>query len=82
MATDVVLRLTEQEVAALDALTAGVGQLAEHPVDPESAVAAALDLCLTRLLEDFELPDASVRERVSQAQEDMRRHWSRGKACF
>lgn len=82
MTTDVVLRLTAQEVAALDAVTAGVGQLAERPVDHEAAMAAALDLCLTRLLEDFELPDAAVREQVSRAQEDLRQHWSRGSACL
>jgi hypothetical protein len=79
---EISLHLTDDEAAALNALTAGVSQLAERPVETAAAVAAALDFCLTRLIEDFELPDTAVREQVSQAREDMREHWTRGNACL
>ncbi len=79
---DISLQLTDDEAAALNALTAGVSQLAERPVETEAAVAAALDFCLSRLIEDFEIPDTAVREQVSQAREQMREHWSRGNACL
>jgi hypothetical protein len=79
---EISLHLTDDEAAALNALTAGVSQLAERPVETGAAVAAALDFCLTRLIEDFELPDAAVREQVSQARQGMREHWTRGNACL
>lgn len=79
---DISLQLTDDEAAALNALTAGVSQLAERPVETEAAVAAALDFCLSRLIEDFEIPDTAVREHVSQARGRMREHWSRGNACL
>jgi hypothetical protein len=79
---DIALHLTDEEAAALGALTAGVSQLADRTVETEAAVAAALDFCLTRLVEDFELPNASVRQRVNQARDDMREHWTRGNACL
>jgi hypothetical protein len=82
MAMDMALHLTDEEAAALDALTAGVSQLAERAVETEAAVAAALDFCLTRLTEDFEIPDTAVREQVAHARERMREHWSRGNACL
>jgi hypothetical protein len=79
---DIALHMTDHEAGALNALTAGVSQLAERPVETEAAVAAALDFCLTRLIEDFEIPDTAVRDQVSQARERMREHWSRGNACL
>lgn len=77
-----VTRHRQTRAWALSALTAGVSQLPERSVETEAAVAAALDLCLTRLIEDFEIPDAAVREQASQARERMREHWSRGNACL
>ena len=77
----VVLELSKEEVAALEAVRRGVGVLADRPLDRESAVIAALELALVRLTEDFELPgadDASVR----QGLETMRSTWSRGNACL
>jgi hypothetical protein len=82
MAINIALQLTDEETAALGALTAGVSQLAERTVETEAAVAAALDYCLTRLVEDFEIPDAAVRRQVSDARENMREHWTRGNACL
>ena len=79
---EISLHLTDEEAAALSALTAGVSQLAERSVETEAAVAAALDFCLTRLTEDFEMPDTAVRQQVSQARENMREHWTRGNACL
>jgi hypothetical protein len=82
MAMDIALHLTDEESAALGALTAGVSQLADRTVETEAAMAAALDFCLTRLVEDFEIPDAAVRQQVSEARENMREHWTRGNACL
>jgi hypothetical protein len=78
---EVVLRVTREEVEALDALRAGVSALAERDVDLESAVVAALELALVRLAEDFELPeteDGTVRRGLDA----MRASWSRGNACL
>lgn len=82
MSADIVLHLTDEEAAALEAVTAGVGQLAERQVSTEAAVVGALDHCLSRLLEDFELPDAAVREQVGRAQQALRDNWTRGNACL
>ncbi|MGH3095460.1 MAG: hypothetical protein ACRDMV_05605 [Streptosporangiales bacterium] len=78
----VTLRLSAEELAALDALTAGIGVLAEREIGTDAAVVAATELGLTRLLEDFELPDEAVRERVSSARDGVRTAWSRGNACL
>jgi hypothetical protein len=82
MARPITLHLTDVEADALDALAAGVGQLSGRDIDREVATVAALDLCLTRLIEDYELPDARVRERVERARQGLRESWTRGNACI
>jgi hypothetical protein len=77
----VVLELSREEVAALDAVRRGVGVLADRPLDRESAVIAALELALVRLTEDFELPGADAAS-VRQGLDTMRSAWSRGNACL
>lgn len=79
---DLTLRLTAEELDALDALAAGLSQIAEQQVEAEAAVAAAVDLGLTRLIDDFDLPDASVRDRVQTARMSLRHTWTRGNACL
>jgi hypothetical protein len=79
MYREVTLRLSPSEIAGLDAVRAGVGVLAERTVDRESAVIAALELALVRLLEDFELPEHEA-ETVRTGLEAMRDIWSRGNA--
>jgi hypothetical protein len=39
-----------------------------------------LDLCLTRAIDDYELPDPAVREQVAQARRNLRENWTRGNA--
>ena len=75
----VALDLSEEEVAALDAVRRGVGVLADRPLDRESAVVAAV--ALVRLTEDFELPGADAAS-VRRELETMRSTWSRGNACL
>ena len=82
MPRSVQLELTDDEAGALDALAAGIGQLAGRDVEADAAVVAALDFCLTRLIEDYELPDATLRTQVFAAREAMRQSWSRGNACL
>lgn len=82
MTKQIALQLTEQEAAAFDALVAGVGQLAGRDIDGAAAAVAALDLSLTRLIEDYELPDAAIRQQVYAAREAMRESWTRGNACL
>jgi len=82
MARSITLHLTDAEADAFDALNAAVGQLSGRPVDSEAAAAAALDLCLTRAIDDYELPDAAVREQVAQARRNLRENWTRGNACL
>jgi hypothetical protein len=77
----VVLRLTNGEVEALDAVRRGVGVLAGRSLDRESAVTAALELALVRLTEDFELPPADA-DSVRLGLESIRSTWSRGNACL
>ena len=77
----VVLDLSEEEVAALDAVRRGVGVLADRPLDREAAVVAAVELALVRLTEDFELPGADAAS-VRQELATMRSTWSRGNACL
>jgi hypothetical protein len=78
----VTLDLTDTEAAALAALTAGVAGLAERPVGTEAAVVAAVDLALSRLLDDFEVPDPAVRDQLRQAWAQLRRDWRGGNACL
>jgi hypothetical protein len=82
MAGSITLHLTDAEADAFDALAAAIGQLAGRVVDREATTAAALDLCLTRAIEDYELPDPAVRELVVQARHNLRESWSRGNACI
>jgi hypothetical protein len=78
---DVVLRLTGGELEALDAVRHGVGALAARGVDRESAVTAALELALVRLIEDFDLPEPDAGT-VRQGLGSLRSTWSRGNACL
>lgn len=71
----VTLELTDTETAALAALIAGVAGIAERPVSTEAAVVAAVDLGLSRLLDDFEVPDPAVRDQLRQAWQSLRRDW-------
>jgi hypothetical protein len=78
---EVVLRLTGSELDALDAVRNGVGALAARGVDRESAVIAAVELALVRLIEDFDLPEpdaGTVRDGLGS----LRSAWSRGNACL
>ncbi len=77
----VVLELSKEEVAALEAVRRGVAVLADRPLDRESAVIAALELALVRLTEDFELPGADACL-GPEGLETMRSTWSRGNACL
>jgi hypothetical protein len=82
MTRSITLHLTDAEADAFDALTAAVGQLSGRAVDAEATTAAALDLCLTRAIDDFELPDPAVRELVARARHNLRQSWTRGNACL
>jgi hypothetical protein len=82
MARSITLHLTDAEAEAFDALAAAVGQLSGRVVDSEAATAAALDLCLTRAIDDYELPDPTVRELVARARNNLRASWTRGNACI
>lgn len=79
---ELVLNLTDDERRALAALAAGVAELAEHPVSDEQAVVAAIEHGLVRLMEDYELPDATVADRVGTAHAQLRRTWTRANACL
>lgn len=74
------LRLTDQEAAALAALTAGISGVAETEISPEDAVVAVIELGLRTLMDDFEVPDPAARARVHSTHEALRRSWSRGNA--
>ena len=76
------LRLTAQEQAGLTALAAGLRAVAESDLSEEDAVVAALELALTRLIEDFEVPDPKAREQVQLARDELRAHWVRGSASL
>ena len=41
-----------------------------------------MELALTRLIEDFEVPDPKAREQVQLARDDLRAHWVRGSASL
>lgn len=78
---EVVLRLTASELHALDAVRDGVGVLAARAVDRESALIAAMELALVRLIDDFDLPEtdaATVRDGLAA----LRSGWSRDNACL
>ena len=78
---ELVLRLDAGELEALDALRTGVAALAARGLDRESAVIAAVELALVRLVDDFDLPEpagATVREGLAT----LRSSWARGNACL
>lgn len=80
--TEITLGLTEHERLGLTALAAGLRSVAETELSEEDAMIAALELALTRLIEDFEVPDATARQQVQQARDDLRSHWVRGSATL
>ncbi|MFI5730719.1 hypothetical protein ACIA49_11410 [Kribbella sp. NPDC051587] len=80
--TDLTLRLTEQERTGLTALAAGLRSVAETDLSEEDAMIAALELALTRLIEDFEVPDTKARDEVQRARDNLRAHWVRGSATL
>ncbi|MFI5711948.1 hypothetical protein [Kribbella sp. NPDC051620] len=76
--TDFLLRLTPQELAGVVALTAGVSGVNEAEVSQEDAVVAAIELALTRLIDDYEVPDPVARGQVQTARDELRAGWIRG----
>lgn len=76
------LRLTELETEALDALTVGIGGVNETTLSAEDAVVAAIEHGLSRLIEDFEVPDPTVRAQVLAARDSLRRGWTRGNSAL
>jgi hypothetical protein len=80
--TEIRLQFTAQERAGLIALAAGLRSVAESDLSEEDAVVAAIEFALTRLIEDFEVPDPKAREQVQLARDEMRRHWVRGSASL
>jgi hypothetical protein len=80
--TEFRVRFTDQERIGLTALAAGLRGVAETDLTEEDALVAALELALTRLIEDFEVPDPTAREEVQRARDDLRAHWVRGSATL
>jgi hypothetical protein len=80
--TEIRVRFTEQERTGLTALAAGLRGVAEAELTEEDALVAALELALTRLIEDFEVPDPAAREQVQRARDNLRAHWIRGSATL
>lgn len=80
--TDFLLRLTPQELAGVVALTAGVAGVNETEVSQEDAVVAAIELALTRLIDDYEVPDAAARTQVKVARDELRAGWIRGSSSL
>lgn len=76
------LTLTALEAEALDALTAGMAGVNETTLSAEDAVVGAIEHGLSRLIEDFEVPDPAVREQVLTARDALRRGWTRGSASL
>jgi hypothetical protein len=76
--TDFLLRLTPQELAGVVALTAGVSGVNEAEVSQEDAVVAAIEFALTRLIDDYEVPDPAARDQVKTARDELRTGWVRG----
>lgn len=76
------LRLTPLEAEALEALTAGMAGVNESTLSTEDAVVGAIEHGLSRLIEDFEVPDPAVRAQVLAARDALRRGWSRGNASL
>ncbi len=80
--TDFTLRLTPEELAGVVALTAGVSGVNETEVSQEDAVVAAIELALTRLIDDYEVPDPDARAQVQVARDDLRTAWIRGSSSL
>ncbi|HZX02327.1 hypothetical protein [Kribbella sp.] len=80
--TEVRVRFTPEERAGLTALAAGLRGVAESELSEEDALVAALEHALTRLIDDFEVPDPTAREEVQRARDDLRAHWIRGAATL
>ncbi|HZO69541.1 MAG TPA: hypothetical protein VFB74_31490 [Kribbellaceae bacterium] len=80
--TAVTLRLTDAERTALTALAAGMGGVNESVISEEDAVVGAIELALTRLVDDFEIPDAAVRAQVETARNTLRSTWTRGSSSL
>jgi hypothetical protein len=73
----VTLRLTAAERAALTALAAGIGSVNSSAVTEEAAVVGAIELALTRLVDDFEIPDPAIRTQVEETRTTLRATWTR-----
>ena len=80
--TEFRIQFTAQERTGLTALAAGLRGVAESDLSEEDALVAALELALTRLIDDFEVPDPTAREEVQRARDDLRAHWIRGAATL
>jgi hypothetical protein len=78
--TEIRVRFTDQERAGLTALAAGLRGVAESDLSEEDALVAAVEMALTRLIDDFEVPDPTTRKQVQVARDDLRAHWIRGSA--
>jgi hypothetical protein len=76
--TELLLRLSPQELAGIAALTAGVAGVNEAEISPEDAVVAAIEFALTRLIDDYEVPDPAARAQVQLARDELRASWIRG----
>jgi hypothetical protein len=80
--TELRVRFTDQECAGLTALAAGLRGVTETELTEEDALVAAVEHALTRLIDDFEVPDPAAREQVQRARDDLRAHWIRGSAAI
>jgi hypothetical protein len=78
--TEIRVQFTDHERAGLTALAAGLRGVAESDLSEEDALVAAVEMALTRLIDDFEVPDPTTREQVQVARDDLRAHWIRGSA--
>lgn len=80
--TELRVQFTDQERAGLSAFAAGLRGVAEVELSEEDALVAALEFALTRLIDDFEVPDPEAREQVQVARDNLRAHWIRGGASL
>lgn len=80
--TEIRLQVTLQEQAGLTALAAGLRAVVESDLSEEDALVAAMEFALTRLIDDFEVPDPGAREQVQVARDALRAHWVRGNASL
>jgi hypothetical protein len=78
---DLTVALTGAELAAVRALADAVSVLAERPLEEADGIVAAVELALSRLLDDFDLP-AEERQGVEAARAALRQGWIRGNACL